>query len=160
MECPGPCILRVQNPVYCWPGGACWAAGQSGAQGPVMCGAGLTGGVGAVGLVARSGRAGRLGRHHRARWLPGLGWAAVAARAVALIWEFARMDFLTIRGELFLLPYRIGRQPVLQPRSLITRSATQLFSARLYYCDRHGRMPLADLTRYRSRGSTWFPSTL
>ena len=31
--------------------------------------------------------------------LPTLGWAAVAARAVALIWEFARIDILTIRGE-------------------------------------------------------------
>ena len=40
LECPSCRILRVQNPVYCWPGGVCWAAGQSGAQGPVMCGAG------------------------------------------------------------------------------------------------------------------------
>ena len=125
-----------------------------------MCGAGLRVRCWGAVLVSGSGRVGRLGRAHHALRLLALGWAAVAARAVALIWEFARMDFLTIRGELFLLPYRIGRQPVLQPRSLITRSATQLFSARLYYCDRRGRMPLADLTRYRSRGSTWFPSTL
>ena len=33
--------FTVQNSVYCSTGGACWAAGQSGAQGPVMCGAGL-----------------------------------------------------------------------------------------------------------------------
>ena len=50
-ECPSRCILRVQKSVCCWPGGAGWAVGQSGAQGPVMCGAGLTawcwgGGVG------------------------------------------------------------------------------------------------------------------
>ena len=58
LECPSPCILRVQNSVYCWLGGACWAAEQSGAQGPVMCGAGLRvrawyGGVG--GRVSQSG---------------------------------------------------------------------------------------------------------
>ena len=43
--------FTVQNSVYSPPGGVCWAAGQSGAQGPVMCGAGLTGGVGAAVLV-------------------------------------------------------------------------------------------------------------
>ena len=59
LECLGSCILRVQNPVYCWPGGACWAAGQSGAERPVMCGAGLTGGVGAVQLVPGSGGVGQ-----------------------------------------------------------------------------------------------------
>ena len=59
LECPGPCILRVQNPVYCWPGGACWAAGQCGAQGPVMCGAGLRVRCwgGAVGVEVRQSRA-------------------------------------------------------------------------------------------------------
>ena len=48
---PGPVHFTVQNTVYCWPGGACWAAGQCSTQGPVMCGAGLNvracgGGVG------------------------------------------------------------------------------------------------------------------
>ena len=41
LKCPDYLILRFQNPVYCWPGGACWAAGQCGAERPVMCGAGL-----------------------------------------------------------------------------------------------------------------------
>ena len=38
---PQPPHFTVQNPVYSQPGGACWAAGQCGAQQPVMCGAGL-----------------------------------------------------------------------------------------------------------------------
>ena len=42
-------------------------------------------------------RAGRLGRVDRALRLPTLGWAAVAVNAVALIWESAWVDFLTIR---------------------------------------------------------------
>ena len=42
--------------------------------------------------------AGSLGRVHRGLRLPTLGWAAVAARAVALILKLARMDILTIRG--------------------------------------------------------------
>ena len=57
LECPSCRILRVQNSVYSQPGGACWAAGQSGAQGPVMCGAGLHlrawGGAVGVGELAR-----------------------------------------------------------------------------------------------------------
>ena len=63
-----------------------------------MCGVGLTGGVGAVELVAESrSRAGRLGRAHRGLRLSTLGWVTVAVNRVALIWEFARMDILTIR---------------------------------------------------------------
>ena len=38
---PGRPYFTVQNSVYCWPSGACWAAGQWGAERPVMCGAGL-----------------------------------------------------------------------------------------------------------------------
>lgn len=30
LECPSPCILRVQNTVYCWPGLASWTAGRCG----------------------------------------------------------------------------------------------------------------------------------
>ena len=73
LECFSCRFLRVQNQVYCWPGGACWAVGQCGAQGPVMCGAGLPvrGWGGAVDDGA--GRAGRLGRAHRALRLPAVG---------------------------------------------------------------------------------------
>ena len=49
--------FTVRNKVYCWPGGACWAAGQCGAERPVMCGAGLRGwlwgGGGGGGELAR-----------------------------------------------------------------------------------------------------------
>ena len=41
-------------------------------------------------------RAGRLGRVYRALRLPALG-CAMAVKALALIWELAQMDFLTIR---------------------------------------------------------------
>ena len=66
-----------------------------------MCGAGLPvwcwgGGVG--GGVKRSGAGQGADRAHRALRLLALGWAAVAARAVALILKLARMDILTIRG--------------------------------------------------------------
>ena len=40
---------------------------------------------------------GRLGRVGLALRLSALGWAAVAVKPVALIWELARTDFLTIR---------------------------------------------------------------
>ena len=73
--------------------------GQSGAQGPVMCGAGLTGGVGTVGLVAgqRLGQGAWVvctGRCGFLRWAELLG-AGLAA--VALIGKLARMDILTTR---------------------------------------------------------------
>ena len=68
--------FTVQNAVYCWPGGACWAAGQWGSERPAMCGAGLRvwcwgGCVGDRGR-AEAG-AGRLGRVRRALRLPALG---------------------------------------------------------------------------------------
>ena len=105
LECPSPCILRVQNSVYYWPGGACWAAGQCGAQQPAMCGAGLHvrprgGGVGDEG-GAEWGGAGQsawvvlIGRCGCTRWVELLG----AGLAVALIWKLAQMDFLTIWGH-------------------------------------------------------------
>ena len=71
-----------------------------------MCGVGLPEWCWGAVLVVRSGRAGRLGRAHRALRLPTLGWwlgaglAAAAVNAVALIWELARMYFLTIRDIL------------------------------------------------------------
>ena len=67
-------------------------------------------------VVAGSGRAGRLGREDRVLRLPALGWAivlvgqirvlvqptgaglaAVAVKALALIWKLAQMDIFTIR---------------------------------------------------------------
>ena len=73
LECPSCRILRVQNPVYCWPGGACWVAGQCGTQWPVMCGAGLLVRCWGAVLVSGSGRVGRLGRAHHALRLPAMG---------------------------------------------------------------------------------------
>ena len=44
------------------------------------------------------------------RWVErlGAGLAAVAVNAVVLIWELARMDFLTVRGLVYSLygPYK------------------------------------------------------
>ena len=108
--------FTIQNPVYCWPGLACWAAGQCGAERPVMCGAGLRvrcwGGCVVAGQAEQGAwivLAGRCGCLHRVeRWFYGsklrvlveqLGFwlAAAAVYAVVLIWKLARMNFLTIR---------------------------------------------------------------
>jgi len=66
----------VQNSVYCWPGGACWAAGQWGAERPVMCVAGLT-------VWACGGGAGDVARQS------GLCSPGAAAACYGLSWGFA-----------------------------------------------------------------------
>ena len=56
------------------------------------------------------------------------------------------------------LPRRLSHvrsTAVLQPRCLITRSATQLFSARLHYCDRTGLIPRSFSRDKNARIHTW-----
>ena len=88
-------------------------------------------------VVARLAQTGRVGR---------------AVKTPVFFWKLARMNFLTIRAdEVSRRPHHAGSQPVLQPCRLITRSPTQLFLARLHYCDRT-QLPTAP--RFRAYGST------